>query len=173
MNELILRLDHHDERFLHALVSRRRPLLDGLMRAVTHLGGAVSSIAVALLLWAGAVPGLQAAGAKATFALAASFLVVQVLKRTISRPRPEMPVGFDSLTRAPDRFSFPSGHSAASLSIALPVAVAVGGVPGTAILLLGLVIGFSRAYLGVHYPGDIAAGWVLSLLAQLAYGLLF
>lgn len=171
MTELMLRLGFHDERVLHALAGWRRPSLDAVMRALTHLGGATVTIATALVMVAGLVPSLKAAGARAAFALITSFLAVQVLKRIISRPRPAMPVGLESLARAPDRFSFPSGHAAAALSIALPIATTVGGPAGLFVLALGLAIGFSRAYLGVHYPGDVVAGWALSLLAQLGYGM--
>lgn len=172
MTELILRLSLHDERALHALLLRRRPWLDGLMRAVTHLGGATVSVAVAVLLLLGALPGLEGAGALGAFALALSFAVVQVVKRTVSRPRPHLPVGLESLARAPDRFSFPSGHSAASLSVALPVAAALGGLAGVALLATALVVGFSRCYLGVHYPGDVLAGWLLAVAGLWAGALL-
>jgi undecaprenyl-diphosphatase len=161
--ELMMRLRRHDERAFHALLLRRIWWVDHLMRAVTHLGGAAFSIAVALGLILGAVPGLEAAGAAAAFALASSHAAVQAIKRAVSRPRPELPVGLLALARAPDRFSFPSGHSAASLSVALPVALAMGGLVGWAILVLGLVVGFSRVYLGVHFPGDVLVGWTLAL----------
>lgn len=158
---------------LQFAVARRRPLLDTLMRNITHLGGATVTIALALVMVTGVVPWLAAAGARAAFALTASFLAVQLLKRWISRPRPRLPVGLDSLAHAPDRFSFPSGHSAASLSVTLPLTAAVGGAAGLAVLALGLAVGFSRAYLGVHYPGDVVAGWALSLLALLGFGVFF
>lgn len=162
MTELILRLTHHDERALRALVLRRRRWADHLMRTVTHLGGAAASISLVLSLLL--VPALSWAGAVAAVALAVSHGLVQLIKRSVSRPRPRMPVGLDSLVRAPDRFSFPSGHSAAALSVGLPVAVAVGGIWSLAIVGLALVVGFSRAYLGVHYPGDVVVGWLLALL---------
>lgn len=163
MTDLIFRLSLHDERALHALVLRRRPWLDHAMRAVTHLGGASLSVGLALVLLLGAVPSLRGAGALAAVALALSHAVVQVVKRTVSRARPHMPVGLESLVAAPDRFSFPSGHSAASLSVALPVALALGGLAGLALLATALVVGFSRCYLGVHYPGDVLAGWMLAV----------
>ena len=162
MTELILRLNLHDERFLHAVVARRRPWLDAVLRAATHLGGASGSIAVAIGLLLSPVPELAAAGALGAFALAFSHALVQLVKRVVSRRRPELPVGLESLIRAPDRFSFPSGHSAASLAVALPVATALGAA-GVAVLLIAAVVGFSRCYLGVHYPGDVLAGWLLAL----------
>lgn len=174
MSELILRLSLTDERALRALLLRRIWWLDHLMRAITHVGGAGFSIALAAVLVLGAVPGLEAVGVRAAFALALSHLVVQLVKRSVSRARPELPVGLVSLARAPDRFSFPSGHAAASLSVTVPIALAIGGPAGWGVLAVGLVVGFSRCYLGVHYPGDVLAGWLLALLglwAGVAIGL--
>ncbi len=163
MTELILRLSHHDERALMALVLRRRGWADHLMRIITHLGGAVFSIALAVFLLTVSEGPLQRAGAVGAFALALSHGLVQLVKRSVNRARPRFPMGLESLVRAPDRFSFPSGHSAASLSVALPLALALGAPVGWAILGLAVLVGLSRSYLGVHYPGDIVAGWLLAL----------
>ena len=165
MIELIVRLTRHDERALRALVLRRRWWADHLMRGVTHLGGATVSIALALGLVLGVPEGpLHRAGILAAFALAFSHALVQLIKRTVDRPRPRLPVGLESLVRAPDRFSFPSGHAAASLAVVLPVAAVAGGFAGLLLVGLGLMVGFSRAYLGVHYPGDVLVGWLLALV---------
>jgi undecaprenyl-diphosphatase len=168
MTTWIVRLHAHDERALHALVLRRRPPLDRAMHTVTHLGDAAVTITATLLLMAGAVPGLQQAGLRAAFALASSHAVVQMLKRTVSRARPRMPEGFAALVQPPDRFSFPSGHAASSLSVALALAMVLPGPAAGALLGLAALVGMSRCYLGVHYPGDVIAGWTLAAIGMAA-----
>jgi undecaprenyl-diphosphatase len=164
MSGLILTLESMDERLLHGLVARRRRFADVFMRAITRLADPGVVITLTLALASGLIPGARSAGMVATVALATSHLTVQILKRSVTRPRPQLPVGITSLVVPQDRFSFPSGHAAASLSVALPLALALPGVAGTAVLLLGLLVGVSRCYLGVHYPGDVLVGWVLAAL---------
>ncbi len=159
MTAWLLRMSDRDEMLLHALVLRRRGWLDRVMRSVTRLGDPASAIAAAGVLL---LVGPRSAGARAAFALAASHLAAQAGKRSVNRPRPRMPVGVDSLIHAPDRFSFPSGHSAAALSVAIPLAGALPLPAAGAVLTLALLVGISRSYLGVHYPGDVLAGWVLA-----------
>ena len=99
-----------------------------------------------------------------------SHLVVQLIKRTVSRGRPRMPSGVQALVQPPDRFSFPSGHAASSLSVALAVAVMLPAPLGALLVGLAMVVGLSRCYLGVHYPGDVLMGWLLALAGLLAAG---
>jgi undecaprenyl-diphosphatase len=165
MTEMLWRLHRHDERVLYLVVSRRTPLLDRLMRAVTHFGDAAVTIGIVLLMLVAGGAGWTAAGRVAAFALVGSHLAVQLLKRTINRARPSLPIGLESLIAAPDRFSFPSGHSAASLSIALAAAPVLGAPLGFAVIALAALVGVSRCYLGVHYPGDVIAGWIAAIAA--------
>lgn len=169
MTAWLLLLHRHDERALHAVVLRRRPVLDRAMHAVTHLGDAAVTVPLALAMMLGLVPGVDAAaGRLAAFALAASHLAVQLLKRRVARSRPRLPVGCASLVHAPDRFSFPSGHAASSLSVALAAAAALPGSLAACVVALACVVGLSRCYLGVHYPGDVAVGWLLAAAAVAA-----
>jgi undecaprenyl-diphosphatase len=162
MNGFLGRLSHADERLLCGLVVRRRPALDAIMKLVTKLGDVTLVVPIALALALGAVPSMQATGAVALWCLASSHLVVQLIKRRVCRRRPSLPVGLTFLVEPEDRFSFPSGHSAAGLSVALPLALAAGGAWGVVILAVGLGVGVSRCYLGVHYPGDVLVGWCLA-----------
>jgi undecaprenyl-diphosphatase len=162
MHELIVRIHRGDERALFYVISCRLDRLDRAMERLTHLGDAIVTISATAAMLAAPSAMWQGAGRRTAFALVGSHLCVQLLKRTISRARPNLPVGITSLVEAPDRFSFPSGHAAAALSVALGASLAV---PAAAPFLLaaGLLVGVSRCYLGVHYPGDVLAGWVLAL----------
>jgi undecaprenyl-diphosphatase len=158
-----MRLRKFDERLFAAMIMRRHPILDRVMRALTHLGDAAFTIGVCLVALTGVIPGGRGVGQHAALTLAISHGVVQLLKRVVSRPRPSLPVGFGFLVVPPDRFSFPSGHATSSLAVALPFAFAIGGLLALVLVALALTVGFSRCYLGVHYPGDVVMGWVLAL----------
>lgn len=89
-----------------------------------------------------------------------------VLKNLVRRPRPTI----DRLVSA-SSFSFPSGHSITVMLLWGTVIVLAGRYlrqhPGWKWLVIGLAslwilaVGISRIYVGVHYPSDVCAGWLL------------
>lgn len=90
-----------------------------------------------------------------------------VLKNGCKRNRPEsVLVGFRSVIKPSDQFSFPSGHTSAAFMIAV---ICGFYYPSVFLLLLccASLIGFSRVALGVHFPTDIVAGMSLGISAAL------
>ncbi|HEX4381821.1 MAG TPA: phosphatase PAP2 family protein [Myxococcales bacterium] len=144
-----------DERVFRSLGTYRPRALVKTMRALTHLGDAQSWIAIGLFLICCGGHSLRFGLLLGTGAVLAT-LVSQVLKRACCRPRPSFH-GFVALIEDPDAFSFPSGHAAAAFAVAIALAGQGAGLGPLTFVLAGS-IGFSRVYLGAHYPLDVAAG---------------
>ncbi|MBP7649512.1 MAG: phosphatase PAP2 family protein [Phenylobacterium sp.] len=143
------------------------PWVEEALRDITALGGftflTIATIVAVLLFsfhgkrrqaWilAGTVLGAQVSS--------------EVLKTFYDRPRPSLvPHGSFVYTQ-----SFPSGHSALAAAVFLTLATLIASVekrPSSKILIYVLAVvitigvGFSRVYLGVHWPSDVLAGWSL------------
>ena len=168
MAPLLARLDARDRalfrRWLLGRGASRRSLTS--WRVLTHAGGARASILAVLLplLWADGP--LHAASVEGAWVLLLSHLVVQVAKRTATRPRPTVDEAAHWHADIPDAFSFPSGHACAAMAVAFTYAA---WYPGLAwpLLTAATLVGISRVRLGVHYPGDVLAGQLIAIATGL------
>ena len=149
--------------------------LDGPMRAVTTLGYyrvvlpllAVISLAFYLRGW-------RLSAIMLAVSTAGGIFLTTVLKVLFRRARPEI---IDSGYTA-GFYSFPSGHATVAVgfygALALILAYHLRGPARRAVLLLGaavvLLIGFSRLYLGVHYPTDVLVGYLAAPLWLVSVG---
>ncbi|MEY4579280.1 MAG: hypothetical protein RL701_3983 [Pseudomonadota bacterium] len=165
-----------DQRLLDAIIAQRIPSLNASALELTALGsGTVITLIVIVALFFLQV-GRDARGAlQLLVASVGAWLATDWLKRMLVRERPNLAQGLTEVSS----FSFPSGHAVASAAVYLtlvlvlsrhvPTAAGRAGAFGIA-LLLTAVIGFSRAYIGVHFPSDIAAGlafgWGWALLVH-------
>jgi undecaprenyl-diphosphatase len=167
---------HFDERILRALRHSDDPSraigprwLQSAAVDITALGGGwvqgLVVLAIVGFLW------LQGMHRTAVFVFAASvggWLLNSGLKELFQRPRPEVvPHLREVLT-----LSFPSGHAATSAAVYLTLGALLMRISErritkiycmvVAMLVTGLV-GSTRVYLGVHYPTDVLAGWLVGL----------
>lgn len=171
LRRMLLRLTTQDRRLVTALARRSAPFwMDRGFRVITHAGGAAATIGASLALMLH--PATRGAGLVAGTANLLSHLAVQALKRTVVRPRPSLAVpGVTALAHLPDHFSFPSGHSAAAMAVAVGVLLA-SPAAGLAALAVAVLVGMSRVYLRVHYATDVLVGQALgaaaAVLAQLS-----
>ena len=129
---------------------------------LTHAGGATTTILAAVIpFFVGGE--IAKVGAQALFTLAASHIIVQLVKRTVGRPRPSRVTDSIAHVVEPDRFSFPSGHAAAAMSVAFIYAMTFPSIAAP-LVLVAAAVGVSRVVLGVHYPGDVLVGQLIAVL---------
>jgi undecaprenyl-diphosphatase len=137
------------------------------MRDMTALGG----VTFLTLLTITATLVLALHGKRTRAAIFAATVILadvssEVLKQVYGRPRPDLvPHGRDVYSA-----SFPSGHSTMAAATFLTLATVIASLEprrATKVLVyviaaaLIVLIGFSRVYLGVHWPSDVLAGWSL------------
>lgn len=156
------KLTGYDTRFMLWLLNRPSASQSArIARQVSRLGDGPFYAVLALLLWFFG----DAAAEHLVLALALGFAVelplYLFLKRAIQRPRPaDAQAALNAFIKPSDRFSFPSGHTAAAFMVAVLVS-AWYPVMAPMLFSVALAIGASRVLLGVHYPSDIAAGALL------------
>ncbi|WP_210496184.1 phosphatase PAP2 family protein [Microvirga antarctica] len=141
--------------------------LEEAARDITGLGGyAVLSIVTLATLAFLLMAGKRGAALLVLVAIVGGMLLSTALKFGFERPRPDLvPHGTRVYTA-----SFPSGHAMLSAITYLTLGALLSRIQtrrriqaflmGLAVVLT-LLVGVSRVYLGVHWPSDVLAGWAV------------
>lgn len=151
--------------FLYINVRGKHPAwLDGAMWLLTQGGNMGVALGAAAVLY---VLNYARLALEIVLGLLSLWLVVETIKAITDRARPftllkdVRTIGWRALGR-----SFPSGHTAQAFFMAslfihgLPLV----GWPAIALYLLAGLVGFTRMYVGAHYPRDVIAGSLIGLV---------
>ena len=160
--------DTWDRTLMLALAAGREPWLTWWMKFLSIAGSGLIEIPLALLLVLGLV--LRKRKVEAWWYAAAAlsgWALSGLAKVAVHRPRPHV---IPRLMHGGGWFSYPSGHSMlAPIIFGLGIIVWAAPWPSPALrraalvlaAILALGIGFSRVYVGAHYPSDVVGGLLL------------
>ncbi len=151
----------------NTIIGLRNQYLNPILTGITYLGNpnTITLFCIALLFFKKT---RVEYGMPLGIAVSCSATIQTMIKVVVHRPRPPV----ENFLISQGGFSFPSGHSCsglvfyglfAYLLFHTTVDKIVHKIVGNLFIVLILVIGFSRIYVGVHYPTDVLGGWSLGL----------
>ena len=148
---------------------------DFIMPLITNFGSIVAWGLICALLF---IFGGENAKKVAILGLIALFIsngIAYILKPLIAEPRPFLALtNVDLLTPESEIYSFPSGHTTSSFAVATVIGLKYSFMLKDKkykliypLIAFAALIGFSRIYIGVHYPLDVVFGAIIGTICAL------
>lgn len=160
-----------DERASEWLASHRTKRLNWFTSGATYLANTEGIVVVAVAFVATTLMRKRGAyGAVALIGLAFELSAFLVTTFIVGRDRPDV----ERLNSTPSTYSFPSGHTAATVVLYGALVLYVMSTTARAwvraagwvgVVLVACVVGFARVYRGMHFVTDVAGGAMLGALA--------
>lgn len=148
----------------------QNPFFDAAMPFITHLGGFISLLAICILAVILSIV-FKKQNAKrfallCLLSLLISGIIAFILKNMFTEPRPFVLLdNVRLLITENDPNSFPSGHTASTFTVLSVLMFKYRNrILTTVLLLCGFLVGFSRIYVGVHFPLDVFAGFLVGII---------
>ena len=145
------------------------PWLEMMAFDITALGGpTVLGMTVLAVVGFLVLQGMYRNAAFVFFASVGGWMLNDLLKELFARPRPQVVPHLRQVMS----LSFPSGHALTSAAVFLTLGALLMRVAQTRLvkfyimfiaMLTTLLVGSTRVYLGVHYPTDVLAGWLIGI----------
>lgn len=148
--------------------AQRTPWLHGALTAYTDFGLALFVLLLVIGWWTArrAEPCIMAAALWAPVAVLLAYGISNMIKLGTHELRPCRAIPGISIVASCDPlsdYSFPSNHAVLAASAAVALLV-VNRRLGTIVAMLALLMGFTRVYVGAHYPHDVLVGLALGAL---------
>lgn len=158
-----IRWTYIDKNMVLFLSNRRIKAFTAFMKFMTRVGDGVPWFILCVFFLAINIY----SGLALTISSIMQILLQVIIKRIFNRERPyEKYEDISHAMAPPDKFSFPSGHTAGAFAIAF-VFYYFFPILFVPMLVIASLIAFSRIYLGLHYPTDVLAGIVLGLISAI------
>lgn len=143
------------------------PFLDFVSQFFTFFGESIPVIVIVLAIyWCDN----KSRGFSLFMTLASSLIFVNIIKPIfhVARPFVKHPEIQGKRISTATGFSFPSGHTTTASTFYTSLALGTKNKKRwiTAAIVLSVIVGISRMYLGVHWPTDVLAGFIIGLLAS-------
>ena len=159
-----LGVDGWDRAALRAVERLHGRSLTKAVKIITALGS-LDLVAPLTIVVVGAAMVLRRprAAALVVLAVVGADLLQLGLKPLFDRPRPQVFRHLEQVGSA----AYPSGHAIVSAALAFALVAICWRRPwraaaASAATVYVIAVGFSRIYLGVHYPSDVLGGWLLA-----------
>jgi len=102
----------------------------------------------------------------------ATYITIFIAEHIVSRARPDSVLANETVSRAvQDGMGFPSGHAGVMTAVVVVLWPYLSNIMRVAALVLVALVGWSRIYLGVHFPLDIVAGCLAGVAVVSAFKL--
>ena len=162
-----------DIELLKGIYENRIPYLDPVFIFITNSAAAIAFAAPIILLLIAKkknLLGLRREALMILIPVALSAIISNVLKYVFDTPRPFEVYSFIHKLSVGGSPSFPSGHTADAFAFAVALSLVYQKwyfiVPA---LIWASLVGYSRMYLGVHFPTDVVGGALIGTACSYSY----